>query len=86
MSDILSVLFRVPVVFADVIGSRLFEVVLQVISSDLLSEVFPKCFSKHLVDMALHPVANFVLQKLITRAAQEEEVRSSRGCEILIFF
>ncbi|XP_071785831.1 nucleolar protein 9-like [Asterias amurensis] len=64
---------KVPVVFADVIGSRLFEVVLQVISSDLLSEVFPKCFSKHLVDMALHPVANFVFQKLITRAAQEEE-------------
>ncbi|XP_022082389.1 nucleolar protein 9-like isoform X2 [Acanthaster planci] len=64
---------RVPVVLTDNVGSHLFEIVIEVISDESFSEVYSQCFSHHLLGMALHPVANFVLQKLIKRAAKEEE-------------
>ncbi|XP_038070133.1 nucleolar protein 9-like isoform X1 [Patiria miniata] len=64
---------RVPVVFTDSVGSHLFEVVIEVVSSEAFSEVYSQCFGNYLLEMALHPVANFVLQKLIKRSAREEE-------------
>ena len=50
------------------VSSHLLEVILKVISDDLLLKVIGRSFSGQLIKLAMHGVANFVLQRLLERA------------------
>ena len=57
------------------IGSHLIEQIVSAAPEDLYAEMLEKHFMPHLQLMALHPVANFVLQRIITEAHTYEQVR-----------
>ena len=58
-----------PDMFNDVVGSHLMETMIQVTSPDFRTLIFHKCFKGHVMQSALHPVANFPLQHLIGTAS-----------------
>lgn len=76
------VLEALPSLFCDTIGSRVIEVMVEVLSPELLQMVYHQSFRHRVMQMALHPVANYVLQCFFARAntAQVEWVVQS-GCE-----
>ena len=59
----------------DNIGSHLVEQIVKVATDDLYDEILRGYFLGHILDMAKHPVANFVLQRLITKTGTKEQVR-----------
>jgi len=61
----------IPDVFTDLVGSHLMETVLQLAPEDLQQLIFDTCFSSHVVTCALHPVANFPLQQLISASSSQ---------------
>ena len=62
------VLESLPSLFCDTIGSRVIEVLVEVLSPELLQMVYHQSFRHRVMQMALHPVANYVLQCFFTRA------------------
>ena len=65
-----------PQVFTDLVGSHLIETVIEVATPDLLELVYESCFKGQLITFALHPVANYPLQKLIA-VVKSEQVKLS---------
>ena len=59
---------RLPDLFTDLVGSHLMETMIQVASPELHSTIFQECFKGQVMMSALHPVANFPLQRLIGSA------------------
>ena len=59
----------IPDVFTDLVGSHLMEAVVQLAPEDLQQEIFDTCFRGRVVACALHPVANFPLQQLISTSS-----------------
>ena len=57
-----------PSLFCDTIGSRVIEVLVEVLSPELLQMVYHQSLRHRVMQMALHPVANYVLQGFLTRA------------------
>ena len=57
-----------PALFCDTIGSRVIEVMVEVLSPELLQMVYHRSFRHRVMSLALHPVANYVLQRFFTRA------------------
>ena len=53
-------------VFTHLVGSHLIETVIEVASHEVLDSVYETCFKGRLMSFALHPVANYILQKLLT--------------------
>lgn len=53
-------------VFTHLVGSHLVETVIEVSSREVLDSVYETCFKGRLMSFALHPVANYILQKLLT--------------------
>lgn len=53
-------------VFTDPVGSHLMETIIEVASQEVLDTVFDVCFKGRLLTFALHPVANYTLQRLLT--------------------
>lgn len=61
-----------PRVFTDLVGSHLIETIIEVSTPDLFHLVYESCFKGQLMTFALHPVANYPLQKLLAVAAPEQ--------------
>lgn len=57
------------------IGSHLVEQYLSVVPAEQFERIYRKHFCGHFVEMANHPLANFVLQKLILFTHTQEQVR-----------
>ncbi|XP_065065192.1 uncharacterized protein LOC135691299 [Rhopilema esculentum] len=56
----------VPILFADEVGSHVMEKIFHAATSDLYEVLFSKCFQNHLLQFALHPLANYILQHMMT--------------------
>ena len=63
-----------PEMFTDLIGSHLMEAMIETASQDMQQLIFGTCFKGRVMTSALHPVANFPLQHLIS-AVQPPLVR-----------
>ena len=61
----------IPEVFTDLVGSHLMETLLQLSPVDLQRLIFDTCFRGRVMAFALHPVANFPLQLLISSASSD---------------
>lgn len=57
------------VFFKDQTSSRLLETVIQFSHKALLCNLYKSHLKKKLVDLALHPIANFPIQKFIVASA-----------------
>jgi len=56
------------------IASYLVQQYVTLCSESLLDAVWDSCFSRHIVEMARHRVANFILQTVITRIHTKQQV------------
>lgn len=56
----------------DSVGSHLMEKVFGVISADLWKSLYRLLFKNHLIELSEHPVANFVVQRLIEHVPKEK--------------
>ena len=59
---------RIPALVSHEIGSHFIEQLICAATEELYEDMLEKHFMPHLQLMALHPVANFVLQRIITEA------------------
>ena len=64
-----------PSIFTDPVGSHLMECMIQVATSELRQNIFDSCFKGRAMNFALHPVANYPLQHLISLATPEQVSR-----------
>ena len=76
--------FELPVVFIDSVGSHLMECVIKVATAELQQHIFDSCFRGRVMTFALHPVANYPLQHLIS-SATPEQVSSVRQILAIIY-
>lgn len=65
---------RVPVLFADEIGSHVMEKIFYVASADLFKAIYTKCFKKSLLQFSLHPLANYIVQHMLSNIPTKEMV------------
>ena len=72
--------FSVPILFADEVGSHVMEKIFHAATTDLYEVLFLKCFQNHLLQFALHPLANYILQHMMTSIPTVEMVRSYFHC------
>ena len=63
---------ELPSVFMDSVGSHLMECVIEMSTPELQQHIFDSCFRGRVMTFALHPVANYPLQQLISSAAPEQ--------------
>ncbi|XP_060066198.1 nucleolar protein 9-like [Ylistrum balloti] len=61
-----------PAIATDEIGSFLVEQILNLGSEDMYRDIYKKVFKGKLTYYALHPVANFILQKLLSNVKEKE--------------
>ena len=61
-----------PPMFTDSVGSHLMECMIEVATPTLRRHIFDSCFKGRLMTFALHPVANYPLQQLISSATHEQ--------------
>ena len=64
--------FELPAVFVDSVGSHLMECVIEVATPELRQHILDSCFRGRVMTFALHPVANYPLQHLISSATPEQ--------------
>ena len=65
---------RVPILFADEVGSHVMEKIFHVASQDLYELLFEKCFKNNLLQLSLHPLANYILQHMFSTIPTKEMV------------
>ena len=58
--------YELPAVFVDSVGSHLMECVIEVATPELRQHILDSCFRGRVMTFALHPVANYPLQHLIS--------------------
>ena len=63
---------ELPSVFTDSVGSHLMECMIEVATPELRQHIFDSCFRGRVMTFALHPVANYPLQHLISSATPEQ--------------
>ena len=63
---------ELPSVFMDSVGSHLMECMIEVATPELQQHIFDSSFRGRLMTFALHPVANYPLQHLISSATPEQ--------------
>lgn len=56
----------------DQASSHLIEIILQLSHKSLLRDIYKNHLKGHLVDLAIHPIANFPVQRLITASAKHK--------------
>ncbi|XP_069112606.1 nucleolar protein 9-like isoform X2 [Argopecten irradians] len=61
-----------PQIATNEIGSFLVEQILSVGSEEVYRDIYKKVFKGKLIHYALHPVSNFILQKLLTNVKEKE--------------
>ena len=59
---------HLPELFTDVVGSHLMECMIEVSPHELHQSIYESCFKGSAMKFALHPVANYPLQQLISSA------------------
>ncbi|XP_006816925.1 nucleolar protein 9-like [Saccoglossus kowalevskii] len=62
-----------PTIFLHEVGSHLVEVLLQISSEESFHRLYCQYFKGKILQFAVHPIANFVLQKLIAVSPTREE-------------
>jgi len=65
--------YRVPVLLSNEISSHLIEKILHVVTPDLWQEIYHSYFSKHLVQLSSHPIANFIVQHLMASSTEKSQ-------------
>ncbi|XP_033102657.1 nucleolar protein 9-like [Anneissia japonica] len=65
---------KLPLLMVDTIGSHLLEVLIQVSSEKAFCKLFKVHFSGHLIPIALHPIANHVVQTVLQKVNTEEQL------------
>ena len=65
---------RVPILFADEVGSHVMEKIFHVAPQDLYELLFKKCFKNNLLQLSLHPLANYILQHMFSTIPTKEMV------------
>ena len=63
---------NLPSVFIDSVGSHLMECMIEVATPELRQHIFDSCFKGRVMTFALHPVANYPLQHLISSATPDQ--------------
>ena len=58
----------------DQVGSRILEIIVRTVSDDTIRSIFSKYFKENLYDLALDPAANFVVQRILERLTEPEDV------------
>lgn len=61
-----------PSMFTDSVGSHLMECMIEVAPPELRQLIYDSCFKSRMMNFALHPVANYPLQQLISSATPEQ--------------
>ena len=69
---------KLSAIFFDPVGSHMIDVLLEVIPPELHELLYTNHIQKHVMEVALHPIGNFVLQHFIVTAS-EAEVRAGVG-------
>jgi len=70
---------KLPVVLTDEVGSHLFEVLLQSSDAILFDQLTSKCFSKIIVSLSLHHVANYLTQMFLRLIKDENKAQEMVG-------
>lgn len=65
--------YRVPVLLSNEISSHLIEKILHVLKPELWQEIYNSYFSDHLVQLSSHPIANFIVQHLMTSTTEKSQ-------------
>ncbi|XP_052062783.1 nucleolar protein 9-like [Mytilus californianus] len=68
-----------PVITKDEIGSFMVEQILNLGSEEFYTELYKKLFKGKLLLYAVHPVSNFILQRLITNVKEKEHFEEIFG-------
>eukprot|EP00731_Ephydatia_muelleri_P026882 Em0018g982a len=55
-----------------VVGSHLMQTLIEVSSSDVLERVFEKLYKGHVMEYAIHPIANYTLQQVLMSASSKQ--------------
>ena len=66
--------YRVPILFADEVGSHVMEKIFYVASGDLYETIFANCFKKNMLQLSLHPLANYIVQHMLSNIPTAEMV------------
>ena len=56
------------------VASHLVEQIIKVAPDELYGQMLEEHFKPHLLTMSLHPIANFILQRVISSAHTKEQV------------
>ena len=59
-------------IFFDPIGSHMIDVLLEVLPPDLQEALYTDHLRHHIMELALHPIANYILQHFITTATETQ--------------
>ena len=59
---------------SDQVGSRILETIVRTASDETIQSLFTKYFKENLFDLALDPSANFVVQRILERLTEPEDV------------
>ena len=71
----LYLLFRLPVVLTDEVGSHLFEAIIQTADDQFFNDLANKCFLKRfIISLCIHPVANYLAQSFLRYIRSAEQV------------
>jgi hypothetical protein len=74
----------------DPVGSRIFETIIRKCNDDTYEFLVSKFFLGNLADLALHPSANFAVQRVLERLTRSDDVKAvvnddiGRGAKDLI--
>lgn len=68
-----------PVIAKDEVGSFMVEQILNLSSEEFYTELYKKLFKGKLLLFALHPIANFIIQRLISNVKEKEHFEEIFG-------
>ncbi|XP_068697394.1 nucleolar protein 9-like isoform X2 [Montipora foliosa] len=67
--------YRIPVLFSNEISSYMIEKILHVVTPELWQEIYDAYFDDHLPELAHHPIANFIVQHLMTSVTDKTQAK-----------
>lgn len=67
--------YRIPVLFSNEISSYMIEKILHVVTPELWQEIYDAYFDDHLPQLAHHPIANFIVQHLMTSVTDKTQAK-----------
>ena len=72
--------YRVPVLLSNEISSHMIEKILHVVTPELWQEIYESYVDGHVPQLALHPIANFIVQHLMASATDKIQVGHLNSC------